>query len=102
MMMAVFDQYWLLPTAFTTDATHDGPEPSLIPGWSDACPRGMTQLTLASWPFAISVNTCVFGMITLLVQSAPVQAVPFGGGAFGTQMCSILVGAFQIIPGNGE
>jgi hypothetical protein len=78
-MMAVFDQYWLLPIAFTTDATHDGPEPSLIPGWSDACPLGITQ-------------TCVFGMITLLVQSAPVQAVPFGGGAFGTQMCSILVG----------
>jgi len=99
-MMAVFDQYWRLPIAFTTDATHDGPEPSLIPGWSDACPLGMTQLTLASGPFAISVNTCVFGM--LLVESAPVQAVPFGGGAFGTQMCSILAGAFQIIPGNGE
>ena len=29
MMIAVLDQYELLPIALTMDATHDGPEPSL-------------------------------------------------------------------------
>ena len=31
MMIAELDQYELLPIAFTIEATHEGPKPSLLP-----------------------------------------------------------------------
>jgi len=60
MNMVVFDQYWLVPMALTIDATQEGPEPSLIFGWSEERPSGITQLTAGNCPSAISVNSCVF------------------------------------------
>ena len=72
-MMAVLDQYGLLPMAFAMDATHDGPEPSFEEGWSEALAVGITQLTLGSCPFVMSVRICVDGVITLLVQSGPIR-----------------------------
>src|SRR5882672_9312414 len=57
-MIAVFDQV-LPPMEFTMEETQDGPEPSLLRAWSDSLPSGITQLTCGSWPFAMSVSTCV-------------------------------------------
>jgi len=49
MKIAVFAQYELLPIAFTIEATHEGPVPSVLPAWSDAWPLGITQLTSCYW-----------------------------------------------------
>ena len=47
----------VLPIAFTTDATHDGPLPSVMPAWSDARAVGVTQTMLASRRLATSLRT---------------------------------------------
>src|SRR5271170_5685205 len=75
MIMAVFFQYWLVPMAFTTDATHEGPSPVLDRAWSEDLPSGMTQLTAGSCPLEMSVSTWV-SMTTLLIHSGLVQGVP--------------------------
>src|SRR5277367_5889593 len=77
--IAVLSQYLLVPMALTTDATHEGPWPRLVLGWSDACPRVITQLTAGSLPCAMSVRMVVSGVMTL-AQSGP------------RRMCSIAFG----------
>jgi len=78
----------LLAMALTIEATQDGPEPSLLNGWSDSCPV-RTQLTPASGPFMVSVNTWLGLRMTFLAQSGP------------RRRCLIALGAVQIEPGEG-
>ena len=59
-------QYLLLPMALTTAATHDGPEPSLNGGWSDAAAVGVIHVTLASPFVPMSVRNVAGGAITLV------------------------------------
>src|SRR5207247_3850764 len=93
-------QAWLLPMAFTMEATHDGPLPSVLRAWSDWGAFGITQLTFASLQFWISVRTVVCGITTWFTQSAPVQtSFPFCFS--GTHMCLIASGAVQIEPAVG-
>ena len=62
----MFCQYCDVPIASTTEETQAGPPVVLtLPGWSEFVPRGITQLTLASLPLAISVKIVVSGVITL-------------------------------------
>src|SRR6266436_542518 len=56
--IAVLDQV-RPPMEFTMEATHEGPEPSLLRAWSDCLPSGITQLTCGSWSLAMSVSTWV-------------------------------------------
>src|SRR5712692_9978576 len=101
MMMAVSFQYWLVPIPFTTDATHDGPEPSLPPAWSEEVFVGITQLTAARLPWLISSSTCVVLITTWFFHSAPTQFIPFGGGASGPHICRIAFGPVQMEPARG-
>lgn len=71
MMIAALAQYGLFPMALSTNATHDGPEPSVIPAWSDGPPLGITQLRLASCPLAISVSTCVISAAFSALHAEP-------------------------------
>ncbi len=75
MKIAVLDQKELFPIAFTMEATHDGPVPSVSLGWSDTWPLGMTQVTFARFPLLISESTCVYCSTTSFFQSDPVQLV---------------------------
>jgi hypothetical protein len=93
----VFCQYPQLefPTAFTIDATHDGPPPVLIAGWSEFWPVGVTQETLASLQPLISVNTWA-GWKTTFDHAVPVHwSFPFTVAALQSELTEF--GADQII-----
>ena len=62
----MLSQYLLFPIALTTAATHDGPEPSLIGGWSDAAAVGVIHVTLARPFVPISVRNVAGGAITFV------------------------------------
>src|SRR5579872_6283029 len=97
-------QVVLLPMAFTIDATHDGPEPSVIAAWSEASPLGITQFTLASLQLGMSFSTSVGATSTypfalgFLIQSGPIHFVP---AEFGTQTASSASGADHSEPWPG-
>ena len=48
--IAVSFQYLLLPIALTTEATQDGPEPSVMLAWSEAFAVGVTHTTVGELP----------------------------------------------------
>src|SRR5271165_2238070 len=76
---AVFCQYPQVefPIAFTMEATHDGPPPVLIAGWSEFWPVGVTQATFASLQLAMSVKIWA-GLKTTFVQAVPLHwSFPF-------------------------
>lgn len=83
----------LTPIAFTMEATHEGPPPSLKPAWSEFAPLGTTQLSDRRLQLAVSCKTSAGLRSTLFDHSGPVQIPP---GLLGSQICSIALGAVQI------
>jgi hypothetical protein len=85
----------LCPTAFTMDATHDGPPVFLTsPMWSELNESGITQETPGRLQFVeMSDKTAVGSSLTFEVHSVPVQVWPDA-----TQICAIAFGAIQMPP----
>ena len=69
-MTAVFFQYWLSPTAFTTDVTHEGPVSLPLAGWSESKSCGITHETAGNVPFLMSPKIFLLGDVTFF-QSGP-------------------------------
>ena len=64
-------QYLLLPIALTIDDTHIGPVVDGNRAWSELSASGVTNETLRSVPFAMSLRIDVSGAISFLLQSLP-------------------------------
>src|SRR5271156_6213103 len=89
----------LVPRAFSTEATHLGPRPSVIRGWSDSLLEGVTHVICARLQFLMSVSTLCEPMTFLLTQSGPVQSSDPAAFSLASHMCRMEFGASHIESG---
>src|SRR5215469_7216132 len=74
-----FAHFGCCPIAFTIDATHDGPDPSVSPAWSDCSPSGITQFTcfrlhlLMSVSMSAGLTASMYPLALPFVQYVPVH-----------------------------
>src|SRR5579863_525763 len=87
MMMADEFQYLLVPIAFTTEATQDGPLSTGVflfmysAGWSELSASGVTHATAGRFPFLMSLKMTFGLVVTFVFHSGPFRTALIASNA---------------------